>query len=142
MLTHFIAVKCPPTKERAKVNLHLRFCLPFDNHNLCLSCREANIGDNLCVTFEAPCKICSGFSEEQMSKIKNRKHYVRKQKADISKDELDFLGDEDMEFFTGSQADLEGAADNLFVSSPRPQPLSFESLSLKIPAKSVPQPRL
>ena len=43
-----------------------------------------------------------------------------------------------MESFTGSQADLEGAADNLFASAPRPQPLRFESLSLKTPAKSVP----
>ena len=43
-----------------------------------------------------------------------------------------------MESFTGSQADLEGAADNLFTSPPRPQPLHFESLSLKTPAKSVP----
>ena len=43
-----------------------------------------------------------------------------------------------MESFTGSQADLEGVADNLFASPPCPQPLRFESLSLKTPAKSVP----
>ena len=74
-----------------------------------------------------------------MLKIKNRKRYIRKQKADPSKDdELDLLGDEDVESFTGSQTDLEGAADNLFASPPRPQPLRFESLSLKTPAKSVP----
>ena len=73
-----------------------------------------------------------------MQKIKNRKRYVRKQKADTSQDdELDLLGDEDMESFTGSQSDLEGAADNLF-ASPHPQPLCFESLSLKTPAKLVP----
>ena len=37
-----------------------------------------------------------------MTKIKNRKRYVRKQKADTSRDnELDLLGDE---------GDLEGAA--------------------------------
>ena len=35
-------------------------------------------------------------------------------------DDLALLGD-DVEVFSGSQADLEGAADNLF-SSPRPQP--------------------
>ena len=59
-------------------------------------------------------------------KIKNRRRYVRKQKAGTSKDdELDLLGDEDS--FTGSLADLEGAADNLFASPPRPQPLRFES---------------
>ena len=64
-----------------------------------------------------------------MSKIKNRKRYVRKQTADTSKDdELDLLGDEDVESFTGSQADLEGATDNLFASPPHPQPLHFESL--------------
>ena len=74
-----------------------------------------------------------------MNKIKNTKHYVRKQKADTSRDnELDLLGDEDIDSFTGSQADLEGAAAQLFASPPRPQPLSFESLSLTTPAISVP----
>ena len=74
-----------------------------------------------------------------MIKITHRKGYVRKQKVGTSKDnELDLLGDEDVESFTGSQADLEGAADNLFASPPRPQPLRFESLSLKTPANSVP----
>ena len=47
------------------------------------------------------------------------------------------LGDEDVESFTGSHADLESAADNLFTSPPRPQALPFESLSIKTPAKSV-----
>ena len=41
-------------------------------------------------------------------------------------------------FFTGSQADLEGAAEQLFASPPHPQPLRFKSLSLKTPAKTVP----
>ena len=66
----------------------------------------------------------------------------QKQKADkkdISKDdELGLLGDEDVDSFTGSQANLESAAANLFTSPPRPQLLSFESLSLKISAKFVP----
>ena len=52
-------------------------------------------------------------------------------------DELDLLGD-DVDSFTGSNADLESAADNLFASPPRPQPLPFSSLSLKTPAKTVP----
>ena len=39
----------------------------------------------------------------------------------------------------GSQADFEGATDNLF-SSPRPQPLHFESLSLKTPQTVPPTP--
>ena len=45
-------------------------------------------------------------------------------------DDLDLLGD-DVEAFSGSQAHLEGAANNLF--SPRPKPLLFESLPLKTP---------
>ena len=40
--------------------------------------------------------------------------------------------------FTGSHADLESAADNLFTSPPHSQPLPFSSLSLKTPAKTVP----
>ena len=41
--------------------------------------------------------------------------------------------------FTGSHSDLESsAADNLFTSPPHRQPLPFESLSIKTPAKSVP----
>ena len=67
----------------------------------------------------------------------------RKQKADISKDnELDLLGDEDVESFTGSQADLEGAADNLFASPSCPQPLRFESLSLKLQLNLSLQPQV
>ena len=59
--------------------------------------------------------------------------------ADTSKDdELDLLGDKDMESFAESHADLEGAAETLFASPPRPQPLCFEVLSLKTPAKTVP----
>ena len=50
---------------------------------------------------------------------------------------MDLLGD-DVESFSGSHADLEGADDNLFASPPRPQPLCFEALSLKTPAKTVP----
>ena len=54
-------------------------------------------------------------------------------------DDLDLLGD-DVEAFSGSQADLEGAAENLFSSPPRPQPLCFESLSLKTPQTLPPTP--
>ena len=43
-----------------------------------------------------------------------------------------------MDSFTGSHADLESAADNLFTSPPHPQPLPFSSLSIKTPAKTVP----
>ena len=45
-----------------------------------------------------------------------------------------------MEAFSGSQADLEGAADNLFSSPPCPQPLRSESLSLKTPQTVPPTP--
>ena len=127
------------SKDKSRSLKCQHFCLPFYNHSYCPSCRKANKGDDPCVTLESPCKICSGFSDEQMQKIKNRKRYVRKQKADTSKDDkLDLLGNEDVESFTGSQADLEGAADNLFASPPHLQPLCFESLSLKTPAKTVP----
>ena len=43
-----------------------------------------------------------------------------------------------MDSFTGSRGDLESAADNLFTSPPRPQPLPFSTLSIKTPAKTVP----
>ena len=77
-------------------------------------------------------------------KIKHRRWYIRKQKAsdvNTSKDDLDLLGDDgDGDAFSGSQADLEGAADNLFSSPPRPQLLHFESLSLKTPQTVQPTP--
>ena len=117
------------------------FCLPFDLHNYFLAFREAGKGDDPCVTHEKPCNICSSFTEEQLLKIKNRRRYVRKQKvADTSKDELDLLGDDDMEAFSGSQVDLEGAAENLFSSPPRPQPLRLEMLSLKTTQTVPPTP--
>ena len=74
-----------------------------------------------------------------MIKITHRKRYIKKRKSDTHKDDdLDLLGDQYIESFTGSHADLESAADHLFTSPPRPQPLAFEALSLKTPAKSVP----
>ena len=80
------------------------------------------------------------FTEEQLLKISQRKHYIKKQKRDTASskdDELDLLGD-DVDSFTGSQADLESAADNLFTSPPHPQPLPFSPLSIKMPTKTVP----
>ena len=52
-------------------------------------------------------------------------------------DELDLLGD-DVESFTGTNADIESAAHNLFTSPPHPQPLPYSSLSLKTLAKTAP----
>ena len=117
------------------------FCFAFDSHNYCPTCGESGKGDDPCVTFESPCEICASFTEEQLIKITHRKCYVKKQKRDTSSskdDELDLLGDEDVDSFTGSHADLESAADNLFTSPPRPQPLPFSSLSIKTPTKTVP----
>ena len=48
------------------------------------------------------------------------------------------MSDNSVVSFAGSQADLESAADHLFTSPPRTQPLAFEALSLKTPAKTVP----
>ena len=117
------------------------FCFLFDAHNYCPTCTESGKGDDPCVTFEAPCDICASFTDEQMNKIQHRKRYIKKQKkgAFSSKDDkLDLLGEGNGDFLTGSNADLERAADNLFTSPPRPQPLPFSSLSLKTTAKTVP----
>ena len=113
------------------------FATIFDTHNNCPSCREAIKRDDVCVTNEMPCNICYAFTEEQLLKIKHRRRYVGKQKvADTSKeDKLDLL-----EAFSGSQADLEGAAEKLFSSPPHPQPLHFEMLSLKTPKTVPPTP--
>ena len=127
-------------KDKPRSGKCRHFCFPFDTHNYCPTCSESAKDDDPCVTFESPCQICGSFTEEQMLKISQRKRYIKKQKALTSTskiDELDLLGD-DVDSFTGSNADLESAADNLFTSPPRPQPLPFSSLSLKTPAKTVP----
>ena len=132
-------------KDKPRALKCRHFCFSFDLHNYCPTCREAGKGDDPCVTFETPCDICASFTDDQMKKIQHRKRYLKKQKVDINikDDELDLLGEGDGDSFTGSNADLESAADNLFTSPhppthPRPQPLAFSSLSLKTPAKSVP----
>ena len=127
-------------KDKPRAQKCRHFCFSFDLHNYCPTCREAGKGDDPCVTFETPCQICTSFTDEQLKKIQHRKRYLKKQKAETSSkdDELDLLGEGDGDSFTGSNADLESAADNLFTSPPRPQPLAFSSLSLKTPAKSVP----
>ena len=127
-------------KDKPRALKCRHFCFSFDLHNYCPTCREADQGDDPCVTFETPCDICASFTDDQMKKIQHRKRYLKKQKADTNTkdDELDLLGEGDGDSFTGSNADLESAADNLFTSAPCPQPLPFSSLSLKTPAKSVP----
>ena len=137
----FIAVKMShqESKDKPRHSNCRHFCLPFNSHNYCPACRESNKGYDPCVTLEKTCEICSGFSEEQLLKVKKRRRYVRKSKAtNMSSDNLDLLADEDVESFSGSHADLEGAAEQLFASPPCPQPLCFEALSLKTPCKTVP----
>ena len=116
------------------------FCHAFDTHNYWPTCRETGKGDDPCVTFISPCDICTSFTEEQLTKITHRKRSIKKpdKKADKNDQELDLLGDNSVESFVGSQADLESAADNLFTSPPHPQPPAFEALSLNTPAKTVP----
>ena len=139
----FIAVKMSSHQASAKARSSKcrHFCYPFDTHNYCPTCRESGKGDDPCVTNQSPCNICDSFTEEQQIKIKHRHQYIRKQKTldpNTSKDDLDLLGD-DGDAFSGSQADLEGAAENLFSSPPRPQPLHFESLSLNHKLSHPPQ---
>ena len=125
-------------KDKPRAQKCRHFCFSFDLHNYlhnyCPTCRESGKGDDPCVTFETPCDICASFTDEQMKKIQHRKRYLKKQKAETSSkdNELDLLGEGDRDSFTGSNADLESAADNLFTSHPRPQPLAFSSLSLKL----------
>ena len=140
MLVVFKMSSHQTNKDKPRSSKCRHVCFLFDTHNYCPTCRESGKGDDPCVTFENPCQICGSFTEEQMLKISQRKRYIKKQKcltATSKDDELDLLGD-DMDSFTGSSADLERAADNLFTSLPHPQPLPFSSLSLKMPAKTVP----
>ena len=111
------------------------FCHAFDTHNFCPTCREAGKGEDPCVIFISPCDICASFTEEQLTKITHRKSYVKK--PDKYDQVLYLLGDNSVESFAGSQADLKSATDHLFTSLPRPQPLAFEAL-LRTPAKTVP----
>ena len=53
-------------------------------------------------------------------------------------DQKDYSKDDELNLPGGAHADLESAADNGFTSPPCPQPLPFESLSLKTTPKSVP----
>ena len=114
----FIAVKMSTHQRSAKPRSSkcCHFCFLFDTHNYCPTCKESGKGDDPCVTNQCPCNICECFSEEQQIKIKHRR-YVRKQKASdpcntSKEDDLDLLGDY-VEAFSGSQTDLEGAAEIL-----------------------------
>ena len=118
-------------KDKPRAQKCRHFCFSFDLHNYCPTCREAGKGNDPCVTLETPCDICASFTDEQMKKIQHRKCYLKKQKAETSTkdDELDLLGEGDGDSFTGSNADLESAADNLFTSPPPPHPTPTPVLS-------------
>ena len=107
-------------KDKPRAQKCRHFCFSFDLHNYCPTCRDAGKGDDPCVTFETPCQICTSFTDEQLKKIQHRKRSLKKQNAETSSkdDKLDLLGEGDGDSFTGSNADLESAADNLFTSPP------------------------
>ena len=124
-------------KDKPRAQKCRHFCFSFDTHNFCPTCREAGKGDDPCVTFETPCHICTSLTDEQLQKIQNRKRYLKKQKAETSsKDELDLLGEGDGDSFTGSNADLESAADNLFTSPPPSSTSRLQLFITKDPSKS------
>ena len=126
-------------KDKHRASKCNHFCHPFDHHNYCPSCREAGKGDDPCVTLLSPCTICSSFTDEQLAKITHRKRYSKKSDKNKAEDiDSELLGDNSSESYGGSHAELEVAANRLFTSPPRPQPLSFEALSLQTPAGTVP----
>ena len=128
-------------KDKPRASKCHHFCNPFDSHNYCPTFREVGKGDDPCVNLMSPCKICASFTEEQQTKITHRKSYIKsgEKKTDKNDDEdADLLGDNSIESFGGSHAELEIAAKRLFTSLPLPQPLAFKALSLRTPARTVP----
>ena len=126
-------------KDKPRAAKCNHFCHPFDHHNYCPTCREAGKGDDSCVTLLSPCTICSSFTEEQLAKVTHRKRYSKKSDKNKAEDiDSELLGDNSSESYGGLQAELEVAANRLFTSPPRPQPLSFEALSLRTPARTIP----
>ena len=126
-------------KDKPRAAKCNHFCHPFDHHNYCPTCREAGKGDDPCVTLLSPCTICLSFTEEQLAKITHRKRYSKKSDKNKAEDiDSELLGDNSSESYGGSQAELEVAANRLFTSPPSPQPLSFEALSLRTPARTIP----
>ena len=126
-------------KDKPRAAKCNHFCHPFDHHNYCPTCREAGKGDDPCVTLLSPCTICSSFTDEQLAKITHRKRYSKKSDKNKAEDiDAELLGDNSLESYGGSQAELKVAANRLFTSPPHPQPLSFEALSLRTPARTIP----
>ena len=131
-------------KDKPRASKCHHFCHFFDVHNYSPTCREAGKGDDPCVTLLSLCNICASFTEEQQTKITHRKSYTKKgdkksEKSDKNDDiDAELLGDNSIDSFGGSHAELEVAAECLFTSPPRPQPLAFEVLPLRTPARTVP----
>ena len=51
----------------------------WDHHHFCVSCREKNKGDDVCVTSkEEDCFVCLQFTAEQRKKLKAKKAYERR----------------------------------------------------------------
>ena len=66
----------------------------WDHHHFCISCREKNKGDDVCVTLkEEECFICLQFTPEQKKRLKAKKVYEKKKssKESISKEVEDSL---------------------------------------------------
>ena len=81
---------------------------------------------------------CFSFTEE-LAKITHGKRYSKKPDKNKAEDiDSELLGDNSSESYGGSQAELEVAANRLFTSPPCPQPLSFEALALRTPARTIP----
>ena len=126
-------------KDKPRASKCNHFCHPFNHHNYCPTCREAGKGDDPCVTLLSSCIIRSSFTDEQLAKITHRKRYSKKPDKNKAEDiDSELLGDNSSESYGGSHAELEVAANRLFTSPPRPQPLSFEALSVRTPARTVP----
>ena len=131
-------------KDKPRASKCCHFCFSFDIHNYCPTCRESGKDDDPCVTFEARCDICASFTDEQMNKIQHRKRYIKKQKKDAispKDDELDLLGEGDRDSFTGFNADLESAADNLFTSPPTSPTPTLQFIVSKCQLNCPTQPR-
>ena len=130
-------------KDKPRASKCHHFCHSFDVRIYCPTCREAGKGDDPCVTLLSPCNICASFTEEQQTKITHRKRYIKRgdkksEKSDKNDDlEAELLGDNSIDSFGGCHAGLEVAAERLFTSPPRPQPLAFEALRLRTPARTL-----
>ena len=124
-------------KDKPRASKCHHFCHSFDVHNYCPTCREAGKEDDPCVTLLSPCNICASFTEEQQTKITHRKRNIKRgnkksEKSDKNDDlDAELLGDNSIDSFGGSHAELEVAAECLFTSPPRPQSLAFEALPLR-----------